>query len=113
MTEVIVGLISAITGGLGVKIVEAVMRSEDRGVEREQTYLTELREEIAALKREVEQFKASEILWRDKYYDLLESFNNMKLKHGITDVVTERAIEQAKHDPNMIVEVIRQIVGEA
>lgn len=90
-TQAWIAFASTVAGGGGLKLIERVIaRSKAREKESEATSTiirTELRGEVADLKRELRTLGEDLDEWKDKYYKLLEAF--MEAKSMFATVLTE------------------------
>ena len=85
MNSAIIALIGTIFGGAGLKVIEALLnRSKNKMDERKSEadiatgMREELRKEVASLKDELRRVEGELDTWRQKYYDLLEQFIQVK-----------------------------------
>lgn len=64
--------LAAVSGGVGIKILEKLLSKRDTQFSDATQIRDELREEVTALREEVESYKKDAADWRQKYYDKVE-----------------------------------------
>ena len=72
MNEAVIGLIGAIFGGAGIKLIEAYVLPRAKQVDIATTIRDELRDEIKGYKQEVKDLRSELDEWKTKYFSLLE-----------------------------------------
>lgn len=85
LNSAVIALVGTVFGGAGLKAVEAfINRSRDK-IEKEKSdaeiashMREELRGEITELRKELRQVEGELDAWRQKYYDLLDQFIQVK-----------------------------------
>lgn len=92
-TEIWVAIIGAVSGTIGLKLIEWILSRGDRGEDRATQYRTELREDVAALKKDLNKALDNLDVWKEKYYRLLEQFVVLQsqLRISMDDITTEVA----------------------
>lgn len=90
--EAWIALAGSIFGGLGLKVVEYFVSRSRMKVDASKVEVDaateireELRSEISNLRKEIDKLEDQLENWKQRYYTLLERFNEMKIKYGITD----------------------------
>lgn len=77
MIEPAFALISAIFGGVGLKIVESLLNRSKVKNDLQTQMRSELRADVITLKEELDLIEASLDVWKKKYYKLFVAFNEL------------------------------------
>ena len=78
----IISLLGAIFAGAGLKIVEHLLKKAKDKEDIASSLRTELRVELAALKKELSEAERAIDEWRDRYYDMIEKHTMVKIRLG-------------------------------
>jgi hypothetical protein len=77
MNDAWVALLSALSGGLFIKMFEAFALPKSVRIDFQTKLRDELRQEIRELKKDVEHLQQDLDNWKLKYYDLLAKYNDL------------------------------------
>lgn len=83
--EAWIALAGAVFGGAGLKIIEYFINRSKLKIDAASEIREELRDEISNLRKEMRYLEEELDHWKQRYYVLLERFNEIKIKHNITD----------------------------
>ena len=72
MTQVWIALISAVLGGVGLKLIDTFFLSKEKKADVASEFRDELREEMRAQKLEIKELRSDVDKWKLRYYGLLE-----------------------------------------
>lgn len=72
MKEVIIALIGALSGGVGVTLIQQFFQLRERHLDESTSIRKELREENRSLKEDLRQLGQDLVAWRDRFYQLRE-----------------------------------------
>jgi hypothetical protein len=72
MSQIWVALISAVLGGVGLKLIDTFFLSKEKKADVASEFRDELREEMKAQREEIKLLRADIDKWKLRYYGLLE-----------------------------------------
>lgn len=78
MSETWIALISALFGGVGLKVAEYLIFTKNKKLDEASAIRLELREEVKSLRKEIKEVNDELSSWKDKYYNLLNKYNHLQ-----------------------------------
>lgn len=98
MDPALIAVLGAIFGGSGLKLVEAWLNRGKTKEDVAKAIRDELREDIQKLEAKQTQLEAEVTIWRDKYYQVLDNFIQVKNQLNLTlqrlNIQIEEGVDQ-------------------
>jgi len=82
MESGVIALLSAVFGGIGVKLAEGFLFNKNRKLDEASAIRLELREEVKSMRALIKELSDDLDAWKNKYYNLLDEHNALRAEYS-------------------------------